>query len=1694
MVRIESMLARRGLTWSRLSSVLPGSVVALLGLVAGRADAVQTLCGDISTSTTLTSAGGPYLVTCPIRVSVGVALTVEAGAILKFQPLTGLTIEGTFVSQGTSQNPVVFTSYRDDDYGNDTNGDGPSSGSPGDWAGVILDGGSYTFSGCLLRFGGANAFPNSTPGVVAVLQTKSGFTGSILDNAIDACAPTFVAQCDPFSCTLPSVAIVVNSACTVSNNMITCPVQDWSHNGPIGIEANASGSQVVGNTVTGAVRGILVGGASGGVVTRNRVVAASGGQSGIGISLGSSGPGNTLSNNYVAGPFSIGIDVSGSGAVTLDADTLLNCDNGFTSEGCTAGISNAVFLTGAQHGFPYYLRGQPWPSISGAAGTGASWYPAVALAGEIMSDASLGALYSLGLAVAVRDGFTVGPKATLHIPAGSIVKLWRDARIHTEPGGVLDCQGTPGSPVVFTSFQDDEFGGDTNADGPSTGQPGDWGGVDLSDGSYAFSNCLLRFGGISNAAVPVVWGRSGYTGIISGNTIYAGSPYASFDNNGPEFFAGVGIAADGNCTITGNTISYISRSVFGPDAIEVRSAAANVTNNAITGATMGIVVDGSRSGIVSQNTVSASTIGLLLRSVGGLSVSANAIHGDAAGAKAIELSATGSSCSLGGDLLDGSLDIGIDVAADAGQAVSVSGCSVTGCAQYGIRVLSGSPTITDCSFHGNAQAVANLSPVVTDARGNWWGDPTGPLDASQGTPDYNPGGHGDPVSDNVRYRPWSLTRPLAAPTHVVATRMPCSGTVSIHWEDNATDETAYEVEVDFLALENTVGWTNVGLTPPNVTQYGDSPGGPFAYRYRVRAWRGADRSAWTTSNVVNLAPDLLYRPVNLTAKSVGDGTHIHIQFALAANGAGVSSVELDAAEDLNFQIGASHAAITPRPGPLQDYDYSASTPATRYFRIRSIGECGGTSQFTGPVQATPRRAPVLFVHGICEHPSDWQDPNCNWPLEFAQGYGLRSKVFDDFEHDDGRWPDQIHELQEMIASRLAAGGPWAGDEKVDIVAHSQGGLVSRGLIELTEDGPSMVRKLVMIATPNHGGLLSTAAVVIGVAKYGITWLSPFDLVCQTAGFGGAPGLVSLVGGCPSLNTLNYGATTMDGETNALWICGGHPGENLGPVRDGRVEYWTLAGTDAGFLKGLKVLSNCLVFDGVVPLESARLAGLDAINPGHQFRDVDLKDVGPLVHSAGVKDGHNMYVSTELTHRVAEMLIDGHPLTSGGGGGGGFAARLPADEPPGAPPDAILGAFVDSVAAGATLEMRVRADSSTALDAVIGWDAMPGVLGIRSPSGTTYTPLGSNGFIEFTRDDSLGLASVHVPVPEPGVWSLIVPAATAPKARIISFWTVGGSPYRVEVHPSASLAAPGATVTVVARLARGSASISAGMTGELVSPSGLRSSVPFNDAGLGGDAVAGDLSFSATLAAGAEEGVWSVVAVAAVDRGGDPKLVRTGIAQFVVGAEHGLSVLPGSIVYSPVVPAAYDSVVVSARIRNDGADFEPGARFELRDLSTGQSLCTGFVTLAAGESTGVTMGWRPVTPGDHVLALSVESQTLSSTIASAQITVPVRENPLVDVKAPGPQRLQFLGPAIPNPITDAARFQFGIARGGRVRLEIYDIAGRRVRRLVDEDRPPGQYELRWQGTDDSGRRAPTGVYLVRLTAPGFRAVRTAVLLH
>jgi Galactose oxidase-like, Early set domain/Putative Ig domain/FlgD Ig-like domain len=89
---------------------------------------------------------------------------------------------------------------------------------------------------------------------------------------------------------------------------------------------------------------------------------------------------------------------------------------------------------------------------------------------------------------------------------------------------------------------------------------------------------------------------------------------------------------------------------------------------------------------------------------------------------------------------------------------------------------------------------------------------------------------------------------------------------------------------------------------------------------------------------------------------------------------------------------------------------------------------------------------------------------------------------------------------------------------------------------------------------------------------------------------------------------------------------------------------------------------------------------------------------------------------------------------------------------------------------------------------------------------------------------------------------------------------------------------------------------------------------------------------------------------------------------------------------------------------------------------------------------------------------------------------------VDV-APGEASLAaFLG-AGPNPFTTGTRITFRLARPGSTRFEVYDVAGRLVRRVAAGlPLDPGMHALDWDGRDARGLQTPPGVYVYRLQAP------------
>ncbi|MBK8232973.1 MAG: hypothetical protein IPK72_20910 [Candidatus Eisenbacteria bacterium] len=71
---------------------------------------------------------------------------------------------------------------------------------------------------------------------------------------------------------------------------------------------------------------------------------------------------------------------------------------------------------------------------------------------------------------------------------------------------------------------------------------------------------------------------------------------------------------------------------------------------------------------------------------------------------------------------------------------------------------------------------------------------------------------------------------------------------------------------------------------------------------------------------------------------------------------------------------------------------------------------------------------------------------------------------------------------------------------------------------------------------------------------------------------------------------------------------------------------------------------------------------------------------------------------------------------------------------------------------------------------------------------------------------------------------------------------------------------------------------------------------------------------------------------------------------------------------------------------------------------------------------------------------------------------------------------------PNPFSDRVTLHFTLPEPGPVRLDLFDVAGRLVQRLLGRECAAGSHALRWDGRDAHGRRVAAGLFWARLTTP------------
>jgi flagellar hook assembly protein FlgD len=61
------------------------------------------------------------------------------------------------------------------------------------------------------------------------------------------------------------------------------------------------------------------------------------------------------------------------------------------------------------------------------------------------------------------------------------------------------------------------------------------------------------------------------------------------------------------------------------------------------------------------------------------------------------------------------------------------------------------------------------------------------------------------------------------------------------------------------------------------------------------------------------------------------------------------------------------------------------------------------------------------------------------------------------------------------------------------------------------------------------------------------------------------------------------------------------------------------------------------------------------------------------------------------------------------------------------------------------------------------------------------------------------------------------------------------------------------------------------------------------------------------------------------------------------------------------------------------------------------------------------------------------------------------------------------------------------------IDVFNVRGVRVRSLVDESQSMGEHQVTWNGADDAGQPASSGLYFVRMTAGSYTETRKIVML-
>jgi hypothetical protein len=198
---------------------------------------------------------------------------------------------------------------------------------------------------------------------------------------------------------------------------------------------------------------------------------------------------------------------------------------------------------------------------------------------------------------------------------------------------------------------------------------------------------------------------------------------------------------------------------------------------------------------------------------------------------------------------------------------------------------------------------------------------------------------------------------------------------------------------------------------------------------------------------------------------------------------------------------------------------------------------------------------------------------------------------------------------------------------------------------------------------------------------------------------------------------------------------------------------------------------------------------------------------------------------------------------------------------------------------------------------------------------------------------------------------------------------------------------------------------------------------------------------------------------------------------------------------PYIVLAYDSCGYTTILGSVDIDSDPRLAvvevFKARSDPSGYGEGALYLGSAYPDSSGK---WRitvtGLAGGDSVTATTTDLANNTSEFCLFELVWDVTAG----IDRDAMSRDELLTVIGPNPGRNRVAISYVVPAAGPVRLGVYDVAGRRVRLLVDKHGWRGRHFEYWDGRDEVGRQVAGGVYFMRLESAGTTAVAKAVLVR